>query len=62
MWRLSYWRLEEVEDGVLAELETVSRSRGIPFGLGMIIKPFVEDVPRESLISTLSSSRDALTN
>jgi hypothetical protein len=62
MWRLySYWRLEETEDGVLAELETVSLSRGIPFGLGWVIKPFVKDVPQESLISTLSSTRSVLT-
>ena len=62
MWRLySYWRLEEVEGGVFMELETVSLSRGIPWGLGMIVKPFVEDVPQESLISTLTSTRTALT-
>ena len=61
MWRLySYWRLEEADDGVLTELETVSLSRGIPFGLGAIIKPFVQDVPQESLVSTLSSTRNAL--
>ena len=61
MWRLnSYWRLEAVDGGVLSELETVSLSRGIPFGLGMIIKPFVEEVPKESLVSTLTSTRNAL--
>jgi hypothetical protein len=62
MWRLySYWRLEEVEGGVFMELETVSLSRGIPWGLGMIVKPFVVEVPQESLVSTLSSTRTALT-
>ena len=61
MWRLnSYWRLEAVDGGVLTELETVSLSRGIPFGLGMIIKPFVVKVPQESLVSTLTSTRNAL--
>ena len=61
MWRLySYWRIEEVEGGVLTELETISLSRGIPFGLGWIVKPFVRDVPEESLVSTLSSTRNAL--
>ncbi len=62
MWRLnSYWRLEAVEGGVLTELESISLSRGIPFGLGMIIKPFVVEVPQESLVSTLTSTRNALT-
>lgn len=62
MWRLySYWRLEEADGGVFMELETVSLSRGIPWGLGMIIKPFVEEVPQESLVSTLTSTRTALT-
>ncbi len=61
MWRLnSYWRLEAVDGGVLTELETVSLSRGIPFGLGMIVKPFVVEVPQESLVSTLTSTRNAL--
>lgn len=61
MWRLnSYWRLEAVDGGILTELETVSLSRGIPFGLGLIVKPFVVEVPQESLVSTLTSTRNAL--
>ena len=35
LWRLNaYWRIEEVEDGVLAECLSLSLSRQIPQGLG----------------------------
>lgn len=61
MWRLnSYWRLEKVEGGVLAELRTISLSRGIPTGLGWMIKPFITGIPVESLTSTLEGTRKAL--
>jgi hypothetical protein len=63
LWRLySYWRLEQVDDGVFVELETVSLTRDIPFGMGFIIKPFIQGVPRESLESTLQATRAALMN
>ncbi len=62
LWRLySYWRLEEADDGVFAELETLSLTRGIPAGLGFVIKPFIRNVPRESITSTLQATRLALT-
>lgn len=56
LWRLnSYWRYEERDGGVLVECESISLSRGIPFGLGWMIKGYVESVPRESLNGTLTS-------
>ena len=62
LWRLySYWRIEQVDDGVFVELETVSLTRDIPFGLGFIIKPFIKNVPRESLTAMLQATRLALT-
>ena len=61
LWRLnSYWRFEEADGGVYVECESVSLSRGIPFGFGWIIGSFVESVPRESLESTLTSIRDGV--
>ena len=61
MWRLySYWRFEEVKDGVFAECRTISLSRKIPFGLGFIISPFVDGLPRESLLGVLTATRDAV--
>jgi hypothetical protein len=61
MWRLnSYWRFEQVKDGVIAECRTISLSRKIPFGLGWIISPFVDGLPRESLAGMLTATRQAI--
>ena len=61
LWRLnSYWRFEEADGGVYVECESVSLSRGIPFGFGWIIGSYVESVPRESLENTLTSIRDGV--
>jgi len=58
LWRLnSYWRFQEENGGVLVECESISLSRDIPFGLGLLIKSFVESVSRESLKNTLVSIR-----
>jgi len=63
LWRLnSYWRFEEIDGGVLVECESISLSRGIPFGLGWIVGPFVESVPKESLDQMLVAIRDGVTN
>ncbi|HEY3937184.1 MAG TPA: hypothetical protein VGL97_07120 [Bryobacteraceae bacterium] len=61
MWRLdAYWSLEADSGGVLAECRTVSLSRSIPNGMGWMIKPFIQNVPRESLMSTLRNTRRAV--
>jgi hypothetical protein len=61
LWRLyAYWSLESTNGGVLAECRTLSLSRGIPIGLGWMIKPFVKNFPRESLTATLNETRTAL--
>lgn len=61
MWRLySYWRFEERDSGLYIQCEAVSLSRDIPTGLGWMIGPFVESVPRESLVFTLGKTRDQL--
>lgn len=56
----SYWRYEERDGGVYVQCEAVSLSRDIPVALAWIIRPFVTDVPKESLANTLSSTRKAL--
>ncbi|HLQ77541.1 MAG TPA: hypothetical protein VK210_09305 [Terriglobia bacterium] len=59
MWRLnSYWRFREQDGGVVVECESVSLSRGIPFGFGWLIGDYVESIPRESLESALTSIRE----
>jgi hypothetical protein len=61
LWRLnSYWRYEETNGGVIVECESISLSRGIPFGLSWLVGPFVESVPRESLNEMLLSIRDSV--
>jgi|SRR5215471_14648601 len=61
MWRLnSYWAFEQADDGVLVECEAISLTRGIPTGLGWIVDPFVQSIPRESLQFTLGATRKAL--
>jgi hypothetical protein len=61
LWRLnSYWRLVQVNGGVIVQCEAISLTRDIPAGLGWIIRPFVTSIPRESLAFTLSVTRNAV--
>jgi hypothetical protein len=61
LWRLNnYWSYEERDGGLYIQVESVSLSRSAPKGLGWMIGPFIEKVPRESLEFTLRSTRDAL--
>jgi hypothetical protein len=58
LWRMnSYWRYEQVAEGVIVELESLTLSRGIPLGLGMIVESTVERIARESIARTLDSVR-----
>jgi hypothetical protein len=61
LWRLNtYWSYEERDGGLYMQIESVSLTRSIPPGLGWMIGPFVESVPRESLEFTLRSACNAL--
>jgi hypothetical protein len=61
MWRLNtYWRFLERDGGTYIQCESITLSRDVPFALGWIIRPFVTQVPRESLTFTLGKARDAL--
>jgi hypothetical protein len=61
LWRLdSYWRFEERNGGVYVETRAISLTRDVPTGLGWIIEPIVRKLPRQSLISTLEATRQAL--
>jgi hypothetical protein len=63
LWRLySYWRFQGREGSVDAECRAISLTRDIPFGLGWIIEPIVQELPKESLIRTLECTRQALTS
>lgn len=61
LWRLNtYWSYEERDGGLYMQVETVSLTRSVPYGLGWAVGPFVESVPRESLEFTLRSTCNAL--
>jgi hypothetical protein len=56
----SYWRFYDSGHGVYVQCEAISLTRDIPLGLGWMITPFIESVPRESLEFTLGSTRSAV--
>lgn len=61
LWRLySYWRMEQKDGGVYVNCESISLTRDTPWGLSLLIKPFVTDIPKESLEMTMGSMRRAL--
>jgi len=61
LWRLnSYWRFWERDGGVYVQLEAISLTRGIPDGLGWLVRPFITSIPEESLTFTLGRTRNAL--
>jgi len=61
LWALdTYWRFFETKDGVFVQCEAISLTRDIPTGLGWLIGPFVQSIPRESLEFTLATTRKAV--
>ena len=61
IWRAySIVRFEERDGGVYVELETIVLSRDIPILLRWIIDPTVRRVSRESLITSLRQTQDAV--
>lgn len=61
LWRLySYWRFFQSEDGVYVQCRAISLTRGVPRGLGWLVQPFLESIPRDSLRFTLEATRRAL--
>ena len=61
LWRMNtYWSYEEKDGGLYMQIESVTLTRSIPTGLGWVIGPFVESIPRESLEFTLRSACSAL--
>jgi hypothetical protein len=59
LWRLNtYCSFEEIREGTIEQCESISLTRGIPFGLGWAIGPFVNSIPRETLAFTLGGVRN----
>lgn len=61
LWRIvTLWRFEEADGGVYLECEVLGLTRGVPYGLGWLIRPIIRSFPRESLTETLLDTRNAL--
>ncbi len=61
LWRMdTWWRFVERDGGTYVQCESVSLTRSIPTGLGWLVGPFVNSIPRESLTFTLNATRTAL--
>jgi hypothetical protein len=61
LWHLySYWRFQERKGGVCIECRAISLTRDMPRGLGWIIEPIIQKLPKESLINILEATRRAL--
>jgi putative flippase GtrA len=58
LWGLnSYWRYQAAPGGVLVEMESLTLSRDLPWGVGTVVRPLIDRVARESLVRTLTSMR-----
>ena len=61
LWRMNtYWRFEERDGGAYAECRAISLTRDIPAVFKWIIEPMVRSLPKDTLIHTLKSTRDAV--
>jgi hypothetical protein len=61
LWRMNtYWRFEERNGGAYAECRAISLTRDIPAVFKWIIEPMVRSLPKDTLIHTLKSTRDAV--
>lgn len=61
LWRQNtYWSYEQRDGGLYIQVESISLTRSIPTGLGWVVGPFIESVPRQSLEFTLRSACAAL--
>ena len=61
LWRLnSYWRYQEVDEGVIVECESLSLSRGIPRLLRWVASPLINRAARDILSRTLASMAEVL--
>jgi hypothetical protein len=61
LWRINaYWRFEQTPRGVFVQCEAISLTRDIPVGLGWLLEPLVQQVPKDSLEFTLGATRKAV--
>jgi hypothetical protein len=56
----SHWRVEEKDDGVYLQNESVALSRAVPTLFARLVNPFIKDLPRDILRHLLTDTRDAV--
>jgi hypothetical protein len=58
LWRLNtYCWFDERPEGVYEQCESISLTRDVPWGLGLVVRPFVTSIPRETMEFTLGKVR-----
>ena len=61
LWRLnSYWRFLERDGGVYVQCESITLTRDIPFGFGLVVGSYTDRIPKETLTFTLEATRKEL--
>ena len=61
LWRWhAYWRYEQVPEGVIAECESVSLSRSVPWGVGFMVGRLIDGTARQSMERALTGVRAQL--
>jgi hypothetical protein len=60
LWRMeTWWRMVEADGGVYVQSEAASLTRDIPTGVGWMVGPFVNSIPKDTLTFTLEATRKA---
>jgi hypothetical protein len=61
LWRLyTYWGVEEKDEGVYVQIESVGLSRTIPWEIAWIVNPLIRSIPRNVLSGLLNHTREAV--
>jgi hypothetical protein len=61
LWKMnSYWRYQQVDEGVIVELESMTLSRSVPGVIRPVVNPIIHSIAKESMERTLQSMRDRL--
>lgn len=56
LWRMqSLWRFTAVPDGVIVTCESITLSRPVPMGLGLVSRPIIARVARESMTAAVKA-------
>jgi len=60
LWRMySYWFFEERDGGVYITCESITLTRELPFGTGMILGAILRELPGEALRKSMEQTRKA---